>query len=105
MLSSIIADFEYDTDRAQLTVRFVSGRTYRYFLVPSDCVTRFAAAESKGGFFNRYIRDKYPCREVTPRAGQANRVARYGAGSTNGVAPLIMSPINRPVDGPSVKPQ
>jgi hypothetical protein len=31
-------------------------------------VARFAAAESKGGFFNKYIRDKYPCREVTRAA-------------------------------------
>ena len=67
MPSTVIADFKYDPDRAQLTVTFVSGRTYRYFLVPVDCVARFEAAESKGGFFNKYIRDKYPCREVTTR--------------------------------------
>jgi hypothetical protein len=68
MPSSVIADFEYDADRSQLTITFVSGRIYVYFLVPADCVARFEAAESKGGFFNKYIRDKYPCRDVTPRA-------------------------------------
>ena len=68
MPSTVIADFEYNADQAQLTVTFVAGRIYRYFLVPADCAARFAAAESKGGFFNKYIRDKYPCREVTTRA-------------------------------------
>jgi hypothetical protein len=68
MPSSVIASFQYDADRAQLTVTFVSGRIYRYFLVPPDCAARFGAAESKGAFFNKYIRDKYPCRDVTPRA-------------------------------------
>lgn len=68
MPSSVIANFDYDADRAQLTVTFVSGRVYRYFLVPPDCVARFASTESQGGFFNRYIRDKYPCRELTTRA-------------------------------------
>jgi hypothetical protein len=34
-----------------------------------------------------------------------NLSAPYGAGSQNGVAPVIISAINRPVAGPSVKPQ
>lgn len=68
MPSSVIDTFDYNDDQAQLTVTFVSGRTYRYFLVPPDCVARFAAAESKGGYFNKYIRDKYLCREVTRAA-------------------------------------
>jgi hypothetical protein len=68
MPSSVIADFEYDPDLAQLAVTFVNGRVYHYFMVPAECAARFAAAESKGGFFNRYIRDKFPCREVTRAA-------------------------------------
>jgi lysyl-tRNA synthetase class 2 len=67
MPSSVIADFDYDASQAQLTVTFVTGRVYRYFLVPPNCVLEFRAASSKGAFFNRHIRDKYPCREVTPR--------------------------------------
>jgi lysyl-tRNA synthetase class 2 len=68
MPSTVIADFEYDAEQAQLTVTFVSGRVYRYFLVPAECAARLEAVESKGGFFNRHIRDKYPCREVTRAA-------------------------------------
>jgi lysyl-tRNA synthetase class 2 len=68
MPSSVVADFEYDAEQAQLTVTFVSGRVYRYFLVPAERVARFEAAESKGAFFNRHIRDKFPCREVTRAA-------------------------------------
>jgi hypothetical protein len=67
MPSSVIADFDYDAAQARLTVTFVTGRIYRYFLVPPDCVTRFRGAQSKGAFFNQYIRDKFPCRDVTPR--------------------------------------
>jgi hypothetical protein len=33
------------------------------------------------------------------------RSARNGLGSQNGVAPVIISAINRPVTGPSVSPQ
>jgi hypothetical protein len=68
MSSSVIADFEYDADLAQLAITFTSGRVYHYFMVPVDCAARFVEAESKGGFFNQYIRDKYPCREVTRAA-------------------------------------
>jgi KTSC domain len=65
MPSTVIADFDYDAERAQLTVSFVTGRVYRYFEVPPDCAAEFQAAFSKGAFFNRHIRDQYPCREVT----------------------------------------
>lgn len=68
MPSSMIADFDYDAERAQFTVTFVTGRIYRYFLVSPDCIDRFANAQSKGHFFNKFIRDKYPCREVTRAA-------------------------------------
>ena len=67
MPSTVIADFEYDAAQAQLTVTFTTGRIYRYFLVPPNCVAEFQAAFSKGTFFNKHIRDKYPCREITSR--------------------------------------
>jgi hypothetical protein len=68
MPSSVIKDFGYDAELSQLTVTFVTGRTYRYFLVPADCAAGLEAAPSKGAFFNKYIRDKYPFREVTRAA-------------------------------------
>jgi hypothetical protein len=68
MPSSVIANFEYNPELAQLTVTFVTGRIYNYFLVPVDCADRFANAQSKGHFFNKFIRDKFPCREITRAA-------------------------------------
>jgi hypothetical protein len=68
MPSSVIADFQYDAELSQLTVTFVSGRIYRYYMVPADCAAAFETAFSKGTFFNREIRDRYPCREVTQLA-------------------------------------
>ena len=38
-------------------------------------------------------------------AQAAKRSAAYGAGSQNGVAPVIISAISRPLTGPSVRPQ
>jgi lysyl-tRNA synthetase class 2 len=68
MPSSVIADFSYDAELSQLTVTFVTGRVYRYYLVPADCAAGLDAAPSKGAFFNQHIRDKYPFREVTRAA-------------------------------------
>ena len=68
MPSSVIASFDYDEDLAQLTVTFVTGRVYTYYMVPPDCAVAFRAAFSKGEFFNKRIRDRFPCREVTSAA-------------------------------------
>ena len=44
-------------------------------------------------------------RWIRPPGELENRSARYGAGSQNGVSPVIISAIMRPVAGPSVSPQ
>ena len=54
MPSSVIAGFDYEPESEELTVLFRSGRVYAY-----------KAAPSKGAFFNRRIRDRYPFAEVT----------------------------------------
>jgi len=68
MPSSVIADFDYDDELSQLIVTFVTGRVYCYYMVPADCVDAFKAAFSKGAFFDKNIRDRFPCREVTSAA-------------------------------------
>ena len=68
MPSSVIAGFDYDEELAQLTVTFVTGRVYCYYMVPADCAAAFRAAFSKGEFFNKNIRDRFPCREITSAA-------------------------------------
>jgi len=64
MPSTAIRDIEYDDDRRQLWVTFVSGKVYAYDGVSADVHEAFRSASSKGTFFNRFIRDRYRHREV-----------------------------------------
>ena len=63
MPSTVIRDFTYDEPRNELTIRFVTGKVYVYALVPAAVAGAFAAALSKGAFFNDHIRDRYPHRK------------------------------------------
>jgi hypothetical protein len=47
MPSSVIDDFRYVAESNELTIRFKSGRTYVYRLVPEGVPAAFAAARSK----------------------------------------------------------
>lgn len=60
MPSTVIRQFDYDSAEHRLDVQFVSGRRYSYFGVPEKLVADMRKATSKGGFFNRRIRDRYP---------------------------------------------
>jgi KTSC domain len=78
MPSSAISAIHYDQDQEQLTVKFTSGRIYRYFDVPPHIAAGFRLAASQGNYFNTRIRGRYRFQEfVVP----AKRSARYGAGS------------------------
>jgi hypothetical protein len=59
MPSSVIRSFDYDAAAHRLDVQFVSGRHYAYLDVPEREVEAMRRATSKGGFFNRRIRDRY----------------------------------------------
>jgi hypothetical protein len=59
MPSSVIRSFDYDPAEHRLDIRFVSGRLYSYLDVPEREVAALRRAGSKGGFFNRRIRDRY----------------------------------------------
>ena len=59
MPSSVIRSFDYDPDERRLDIEFVSGRRYSYLDVPIEEVATMQRASSKGGFFNRRIRDRY----------------------------------------------
>lgn len=60
MPSSVIRGFRYAPDRGELHVAFTTGRRYRYLNVPADIAEALQAAFSKGEFFNRHIRDRFP---------------------------------------------
>lgn len=64
MPSSVIQTFAYDEDHSRLTVTFVNGRVYEYYLVPPSVAAAFQRARSRGTFFNRFIRDRYTFREI-----------------------------------------
>ncbi|KRP90662.1 MULTISPECIES: KTSC domain-containing protein [Bradyrhizobium] len=65
MPSSVIRFFRYAPERRELKVTFVSGRLYVYEDVPPEIAAAFRDARAKGTFFNREIRDRYACRDIT----------------------------------------
>jgi hypothetical protein len=61
MPSTSIRQTRYDRDTRTLSVWFVaSGHRYDYRGVPPETYDAFRSAFSKGRFFNRHIRDRYP---------------------------------------------
>ena len=58
--SSLIATVSYDVSQSILPLAFCDGAIYRYFGVPAAISDDLLAAESKGTYFNREIRDCFP---------------------------------------------
>ena len=59
MLSSVIRSFKYDESDQALVITFTSGRRYRYHEAPRAIYQAMKAANSKGEFFNKAIRDRF----------------------------------------------
>lgn len=57
--SSDIADIGYDDTTMTLEVGFHSGSIYQYFDVPQTAYGEFMSADSKGKYFNMYIKNNY----------------------------------------------
>lgn len=57
--STAIRAIDYDPTTRQLRVTFPGGNTYKYYDVPRAVYETFLHAESKGLYFNGYIRDRY----------------------------------------------
>jgi len=68
MPSSVILAIDYEAIHSRLTVTFTTGRVYEYYMVPATIASAFRSSVSKGAFFNKRIRDKFVCREIS-RAG------------------------------------
>ena len=64
MPSTAIRHAFYDPESRALDLTFVTGRRYRYFAVPPAVAEGLAAARSKGGYFNRRIRDRFDFAEL-----------------------------------------
>jgi hypothetical protein len=63
--SKSLATVRYDRPARQLQVQFLTGKRYLFFLVPPHCYQQLLRAESKGAFFNRYIRNRFPYQQLS----------------------------------------
>ena len=68
MPSTVIRRYAFRPAQAVLDVEFVSGRVYRYRAGPEPVARRLGEVRSKGGYFNRAIRNRFAC-EALPGWG------------------------------------
>jgi hypothetical protein len=66
--STTIASAGYDPAALVLEVEFCSGSIYRYSLLPASVYRDLLAADSKGRFFNQFIRQNFACEPISGRA-------------------------------------
>lgn len=59
IVSSLLASMQY-SPQATLDLEFRSGAVYRYFTVPRAIADGLRAADSKGAYFNGFIKDHFP---------------------------------------------
>ena len=59
MPSTVISSFDYNPEKMDLTIKFVTGLMYVYHNVPPDIYAQFQAFREKGIFFNKNIKGKY----------------------------------------------
>jgi hypothetical protein len=57
--SSLLASVAYSV-HAALDLEFRSGNLYRYFTVPRAVFEELIAADSKGTYFNLFIKGRFP---------------------------------------------
>lgn len=59
--STLLKAAAYCDSPALLELEFTSGVVYQYFAVPPQVYGELLQAESKGGYFNHCIRNRYAC--------------------------------------------
>jgi len=59
VISSNVSAWKYDPRAKTLTVRFKSGREYRFGQVPQDVAEGLGTAGSAGKYFNAAIKNSY----------------------------------------------
>jgi hypothetical protein len=65
--STTLAAAAYDVHRAELQLDFRDGARYTYSGVLPELFRDLLCAPSKGSFFNRYIRGRFPYAKLTPK--------------------------------------
>lgn len=59
LVSSNLSGYEYDEASQVLSIRFSSGRTYRYGSVPQTVADGLGTADSPGRYFNSKIKNSF----------------------------------------------
>lgn len=59
MPSSVIKYYNYKPEKSTLYITFLSGITYAYKSVPGNIFQMLIAAESKGRYFNHFIKGHF----------------------------------------------
>ena len=67
--SSAIRDVTYDRQRETLVLSFRDSSIHQYATVPLHVYEALLRADSKGAYFNLYIRNHFPQRTVTRPEG------------------------------------
>ena len=70
--SSVLEAAAYAAQRTWLYLKFHSGEIYRYFDFPPKQYRDFLAAESKGKYFAKHIRNHFPYEQL-PKSLHAGR--------------------------------
>jgi hypothetical protein len=78
--STTLAAVAYDESQEALQLEFRGGEIYRYCGVPAGVHKKLLNAASKGSYFNRVIRGRFPYRLlVNPEAGTSTALRAEGA--------------------------
>jgi len=62
--SALLASAAYCAHGAVLELEFRDGACYRFFGVPAACFQQLLASDSKGAYFNRFIRNHFPYQRI-----------------------------------------
>jgi len=80
--SATLATIAYDELRELLRLEFCSQAIYIYWGVPVIVHQDLLSAPSKGRYFNRAIRGRFPYQRVSPRSAERREPAVPGDGAT-----------------------
>lgn len=65
LASKSIASLGYDAEAEILEIEFrENGYVYQYLAFPQGEYDRLITSRSVGQYFNKYVRDQYPCARV-----------------------------------------
>lgn len=59
IISTSIASLGYDPNQSTLEIEFLEGAVYQYHNIPTSVYLSFVNANSRGRFFNYYIKPYY----------------------------------------------